>query len=158
MSLKNTICWKMLQSSKWTSIYITILIKSVRPCSSAHRCERVDFCPLGVNWVNFWSIKILLFNHYSTILRFWFLVHFGCKKTSLPIDTYSQPKMINPFASVWHIMGFLWAKIMHLKNAGMLFFKYCAKRYRLALSNELLFIIIAQVAAKLWPVKVRGPK
>ena len=36
----------------------------------------------------------------------------------------------------------------------MLFFKLSANRYDLGLSNEPLFIIIAQGAAKPWPVKV----
>ena len=36
----------------------------------------------------------------------------------------------------------------------MLFFKLSANRYDLGLSNEPLFIIIAQGAAKLWPIKV----
>ena len=53
-------------------------------------------------------------------------------------------------------LGLLQAKITHLKSAGMLIFKYCAKRYGLGLSNELLFIIIAQGAAKLWPINVGG--
>ena len=43
---------------------------------------------------------------------------------------------------------------MYLKSAAMLFFKSSANRYGLGLSNELLFIIIGQGAAKLWPVKV----
>ena len=40
----------------------------------------------------------------------------------------------------------------------MLFFKYSANRYGLGLSNEPLFIIIAQGAAKLRHVKVGGPR
>ena len=68
-------------------------------------------------------------------------------------DTVSQ-KETHPFGSVWYKIGFIWAKITYLKNAGMLFFKYCAKKYGLGLSNELLVIIIAQGATKLWPVKV----
>ena len=36
----------------------------------------------------------------------------------------------------------------------MLFFKLRTDRYGLGLSNEPLFIIIAQGAAKLWPIKV----
>ena len=35
---------------------------------------------------------------------------------------------------------------------------YCTKRYAFGLSNELLFIIIAQGAAKLLPVKIGGRK
>ena len=38
------------------------------------------------------------------------------------------------------------------------FFKLGANIYGLGLSNEPLFINIAQGAAKLWPVKVVGPK
>ena len=34
--------------------------------------------------------------------------------------------------------------ITHLKSAALLFFKLCAYRYDLGLSNELLLIIIAQ--------------
>ena len=37
-----------------------------------------------------------------------------------------------------------------------MFFKYSVKRYGLGLSNELLCIMIAQGAAKLWPFKVEG--
>ena len=48
--------------------------------------------------------------------------------------------------------------ITYLKSAGILFFKYCAKRYGLGLSKELLFITIAQGASKLLLVKVGGPK
>ena len=43
--------------------------------------------------------------------------------------------------------------VMYLKSAALLFFKLYAYRYDLGLSNELLFIIIAKGAAKLWPVK-----
>ena len=43
-----------------------------------------------------------------------------------------------------------------VKSGTMLFFKFNANRYGLRLSNESRFIIIAQWAAKLWPVKVRG--
>ena len=39
--------------------------------------------------------------------------------------------------------------IAYLKSAALLFFKLCAYRYDLGLSNELLIIIIAQGAAKL---------
>ena len=39
--------------------------------------------------------------------------------------------------------------VMYLKSAALLFFKLYAYRYELGLSNELLFIIIAQGAAKL---------
>ena len=52
----------------------------------------------------------------------------------------------------------IWAKITSLKSAGMLFLKYCAKRYGSGLSKELLYIIIVQGAAKVWPVNVGGPK
>ena len=38
----------------------------------------------------------------------------------------------------------------------MLFFKYCTKRYGLELIKDLLFIIIAQGATKLGPIKVRN--
>ena len=38
----------------------------------------------------------------------------------------------------------------------MLSFKLRVNRYDLAISNEILFIVIAQGAAKLWPVKVGG--
>ena len=40
----------------------------------------------------------------------------------------------------------------------MLFFKSSVNRYGLGLSNELLFVIVTQGAAKLWPVKVGSPK
>ena len=60
--------------------------------------------------------------------------------------------------SVWSKIGVLWAKITYLKSAAMLFFKQYPNRYCLGLSNELLFITIAQEAAKLWPFKVGGPK
>ena len=45
-----------------------------------------------------------------------------------------------------------------LKRAAMLFFNLRVNRYGLRLSNELLFIIIAQGAAKLCTVKVGGRK
>ena len=48
--------------------------------------------------------------------------------------------------------------IMYLKSAAMLFYKLFAYKCDLGLSNELLIIIIAQVAAKLSPVKVGGLK
>ena len=35
-------------------------------------------------------------------------------------------------------------------------FKISVNRYGIGLSNELLFVIIAQGATKLWPVKVGG--
>ena len=38
---------------------------------------------------------------------------------------------------------------MYLKSAALLIFKLCVYRYDLELLNELLFIIIAQGAAKL---------
>ena len=71
--------------------------------------------------------------------------------------TASQKKT-HPFASVWYTIGFLWAKITFLYSTVMLSFKHCTKRFGLELSNELLFIIIAQGAAKLWPVIARGPR
>ena len=37
-------------------------------------------------------------------------------------------------------------------------FQYCASRHDLGLSNESLFIIIGQGAAKLWPFKVGSQK
>ena len=43
-------------------------------------------------------------------------------------------------------------------SAAMLFFKLSVNRFGLGLSNKLLFIIIAQGAAKLSPVKVGGMK
>ena len=48
--------------------------------------------------------------------------------------------------------------ITNLKSATILYFKISANRYDLGLSNELLFIIIGQEAAKLRLVKVGGPK
>ena len=48
--------------------------------------------------------------------------------------------------------------ITYLKSAAMLFFKLNKNRYGIGLSNEQLLINIAQGAAKLWPVKVGGPK
>ena len=45
---------------------------------------------------------------------------------------------------------------LRLRSATMLFFKLSAKRYGIGLSNELVFIKIAQEAAKLSPVKVGG--
>ena len=48
--------------------------------------------------------------------------------------------------------------IAYLKSAALLFFKLCAYRYDLGLSNELLIIIIAHKAAKLLRAKVGGPK
>ena len=52
----------------------------------------------------------------------------------------------------------IWAKITYLESAAMLFLKLSANIYGLGLSNELLFIIIAQGAAKMWPVKAGDPK
>ena len=66
-------------------------------------------------------------------------------------------KKIHPFASAWYKIGLPWAMIIYFKSALMLFFKYCDKRYGLGLTNEQLFIITAQGAAKLWPVKFGGP-
>ena len=62
--------------------------------------------------------------------------------------TDSQKK-IHPFASISYKTGLLSAMITYLKSTGVLFFKYCAKRYGLGLLNELLFIIIAKGAAKI---------
>ena len=47
-------------------------------------------------------------------------------------------------------------KITYLKSTAFLFFKLSTYRYDLGLSNELLIIIIAQGAAKLWPVEAGG--
>ena len=60
------------------------------------------------------------------------------------------------FGSLLYKMGVLRMGVMYLKSAALLFFKLYAYRYELGLSNELLFIILAQGAAKLWPVKVGG--
>ena len=43
-------------------------------------------------------------------------------------------------------------------TATMLFLKLDSNIYGSGLSNELLFITIAQEATKLWPIKVGGPK
>ena len=48
--------------------------------------------------------------------------------------------------------------IVNWHSVAMLFLELSVNRYSLGLSNELLFIIIAQGAAKLWPVKVGGQK
>ena len=45
-------------------------------------------------------------------------------------------------------MTLLWAMITYLKSALMLFFEQSLNKYDLGLSNELLFIIIAQGIAK----------
>ena len=45
-----------------------------------------------------------------------------------------------------------------MKSGITLFFKLCANRYGLGLSNEPLFIIIAKGAAKLRPLKFGDPK
>ena len=45
-----------------------------------------------------------------------------------------------------------------LKSATMLLLKISVSRYGIGLSNEPLFVIIAQGAAKVWHVKVGGPK
>ena len=45
-----------------------------------------------------------------------------------------------------------------VKNGILLVFELCTNRYGLGLSNESLFIIIAQGAAKLGPVKVGDTK
>ena len=55
-------------------------------------------------------------------------------------------------------IGFLWIKIKYFKSTRTLFLKLCAKKYSLRLSSELLFIIIGQGAAKLWPFIVGSPK
>ena len=47
---------------------------------------------------------------------------------------------------------------MYLKSTTMPLFKLRSNRYDLGLSNDLLFIIIAQEGARLWPVKVGGLK
>ena len=60
------------------------------------------------------------------------------------------------FGSLWYKMGVLRMGVMYLKSAALLFFELCAYRYDLGLSNELLFIIIAQVAVKVWPIEVGG--
>ena len=62
---------------------------------------------------------------------------------------YSQLKKENPIAHCHSKTGGLQSEITYLKSAGMLFFKKYAKKYGLGLLNELLFIIIAQGAAKL---------
>ena len=69
----------------------------------------------------------------------------ACRKTGL-------------FGSLWYKMKVLRMKITYLKSTAFLFFKLSTYRYDLGLSNELLIIIIAQGAAKLWPVKVGGLK
>ena len=55
-------------------------------------------------------------------------------------------------------IGYVWAMIMYLKNFIMLFLKINTNKYGIGLSNVLLFINIGQGAAKLWHVKVGGPK
>ena len=52
----------------------------------------------------------------------------------------------------------VWPKITYLKSAVILIFKLNTNRYGIGLPNEQFFIIIAQEAAKLWPVKVGGLK
>ena len=60
--------------------------------------------------------------------------------------------------SLWYEMEILGLGITLLKSAALMLLKLCACRYYFGISNELLIIIIAQEAAKLWPVKVGGPK
>ena len=124
----------------------------------AHRCCHIRcrcYTCLRVwwrRWLRYWST-------FDRCLRWLILTKWVDFIIYLMIlsSTASQ-KEIHPFGSVGYEIGVFWAKITYLKSAGMLFFKCCAKRYDLGLSNEPLFIITAQEATKLWPVKVRGPK
>ena len=54
----------------------------------------------------------------------------------------------------WHFSTHL----IDVKSATVLFLDVSVNKYGLGLSYKLLFIIIAQKAAKLWPVKVRGQR
>ena len=73
---------------------------------------------------------------------------------------YYQKLMYSAFQKslfFWHLLNktvLICAKITYVESATMLFFN--ANRYDLQLSNELLFIIIAQGATKLWPINVGG--
>ena len=71
---------------------------------------------------------------------------------------YSQPKKDTPICLCMIQNRVPLSKITYLKSAGMLFFKYCAKRYGLELSKELLCIVMGQGAAKLWCIKVGVPR
>ena len=64
----------------------------------------------------------------------------------------------SPRASLYSNLALFQDILLDVKSAAMLFYNLKANRYDLRLSNELLFIIIAQGAAKLWLVKVGGLK
>ena len=65
-------------------------------------------------------------------------------------------KQLNLWDRLWSKMGVLWMEITYLKSAAMLFFDFSVNIYGLGLSNDLIFIVIAQGTTKLWLVQVGG--
>ena len=76
----------------------------------------------------------------------------GCITQSDKIQWCSIQNLRQYISTIW--IGYVWAMITYLKSATMLFSKVGPNRYGIGLSNELLFIIIAQGAAKLWSVNL----
>ena len=98
------------------------------------------FCPLLVPSLYFTSQ-----NENHMYLKFYSCIYSGLQKTGL-------------FDSLVSKMWVIWMESMNLKSAAMLFFNLIANKYSFGLPIELLFIIIAQEAAKLGHVKFGGLK
>ena len=68
------------------------------------------------------------------------------------VSTHLKGKKVEILTNVSK-KGALYLEILYPNSPAMHFFKLSASRYVLRISNELLFIIIAEGAAKLYPVK-----
>ena len=65
-------------------------------------------------------------------------------------------KKIHPFAPVWCEIGVLWANIIHVKSHTTASWLLTPNRYESNLSNEELFALVGQEAAKISEVKAEG--
>ena len=73
------------------------------------------------------------------------------------IKTLSTVKKIQPFTPVWNETGALWTNIKHGESRS--YHSFCLQaqnRYESELSNEVLYILVGQEAAKMFEVKVGG--
>ena len=106
---------------------------------------------------------VLGFYLLSKSILVWCMIVWSVNDVFEPITSSYDGLQWRSIQILWQYISIIWirtvwGKISYLKSAARLFFKLSANIHGLGLSNELLFIIKAQEAAKMWSVKVGDPK
>ena len=85
------------------------------------------------------------------------LFPFFCIK-KIYLCLHPRQKKIHPFASVWYEIKGHWPNIKHVKSHTYSLGLQAPNRYESDLSNEVLYALVGQKAAKISEVKVGGQK